>query len=332
MRIFENSKIRIHSSFLQNIPFIEKYSKVLAITRLFYIAFESFDFDNFDIVFSSSTRYAHSIITKPGVKHVAYINSPPKMFWEVGKYYFGRKILFILMKFFLPKLRQYDFYTRYRADLYISNSKNISNKLQTIYTIYSEHIYPFVEVKLPNPDKNYVAVRSFSKIDLDKLTSEKFFLVISRLTKWKKIDYVIEAFSKINCNLYIIGDGDMKSYYQNRFSKNIKILGFLTNQEKYNLLRSCEAVIIPQDEDFGLVIVESLIFGKPLLYYDHGGAREILNESLGTAFESQSAYSLIEAIERNKKKTYNYRDLQKASNSFSKERFFSRLNNYFDII
>ena len=315
--IFENSKIPLHCSFLQKIPFVTKFYKLLSITSLYYLAFSEFDFDSYDYVFSSSTRYAHYIITKPAVIHISYINSPPKMFWELEKYYFGRKNLLKIIKFFLPKLRIYDYYSRSYCDHTLVNSANISKKINQIYNETSEVLYPF----LPNHNDNSLVPFP--------INFEKYYVIISRLTKWKRIDYVIEAFNKNQKNLVVIGSGEVFEFYRKIAKPNIQLVGYLASPQKNFLLSNCEALIFPQDEDFGLVILEALKFSKPVIYYDRGGAREILNTSVGVSFTEQNELSLNSSIIQHENKKYIVSDFENLSRKFQKEIFFKKLNFFF---
>jgi len=315
--IFENSKIPLHSSFLQKIPFVTKFYKLLSITSLYYLAFSEFDFDSYNYVFSSSTRYAHYIVTKPSVIHISYVNSPPKMFWEVEKYYYGRKNLLKIIKFFLPKLRLYDYYSRSYCDCILANSANISKKINQIYNEASEVLYPF----LPNQINNSLVPFP--------INFEKYYVLISRLTKWKRIDYVIKAFNKNQKNLVVIGSGEVFEFYRKIAKPNIQLVGYLASPQKNFLLSNCEALIFPQDEDFGLVILEALKFSKPVIYYDRGGAREILNNSVGVSFIEQNELSLNSSIIQHENKKYIVSEFENLSRKFQKDIFFKKLNNFF---
>jgi len=307
---FLEEKLKFESSFLGRIPFSDKLYKVFFLSDLFYLAFESFDFSNYDIVFSSSTRFGHSVITKPSTLHISYINSPSKMLWEVDKYFFGKKFLYSMIKNFLPKKRVQDFVTQQRSDLIISNSRNILKKIHKIYHRDSIILHPFINLK---SSSNFV--------------KKDFFIVISRIIPWKRIEYVVEAFNLSRENLLIVGQGD-EVYLEKLKSianSNINFLGFVTNEEKYNLLGQAKALIVPQDEDFGLTIVEALNMGTPIIYYNKGGAQEILSKEFGEPFEFQEKNSLVQAINSFKSKTYSVENLKHYALKFSSENFIKEL-------
>ncbi len=303
--------VEYEESFLGKIPFIEKVSKVFFLTPLFYLACESFDFTNYDIVLSSSTRFAHSVVTRPETLHISYINSPSKTIWEVKKYFYGKEFLYGLIKNFLPDKRTYDFYTHQRADVLVSNSVNIFEKVKSIYRRESFVLYPFINTqnKISHKEKS------------------DYYLLVSRLVPWKRVDYVVEAFNE-NCkNLIIIGQGDKKhiSKLKSKAKKNISFLGFVSGDEKFIYLSKAQGLIVPQDEDFGLILLEALNFGTPIIYFNKGGAKEVLSKEVGTSYEFQNSTSLTEALKVSEGKDYNELSFKQNLQKFSKEEFVKNL-------
>lgn len=283
--IFKSHQIKYHQSFLGKIPFAQKFSKVFFFGNFFYYAFESFDFSDFDVVFSSSTRFGHSVVTKPTTFHISYINSPSKMLWEVNKYFYSKNLLYKIIKYFLPKKRIYDYITHQRADQVISNSLNIQKKVRKNYQRDSFVLYPFKKINI-NTKQN--------------IQNEKkdFYLLVSRIVPWKRIDYVIHAFNELGLNLKIAGVGDRK-YLKNLKSiskENIEFLGYVTEAQKLDLMRKAKFGISPQDEDFGLTNVEFLACGTPVIYFKRGGAQEIIGDSHGAPFLYQDKNCLKESI------------------------------------
>lgn len=314
-KIFENEGILYNESFLKNFPFCYHLSKIFFLFELYYIAFQSFDFDNFDIVISSSTRYAHSIITKPSTYHISYVNSLPKMFWEPEKYFAGKKFGFFLSNFF-PYFQKLDFYTQKHADLVITNSKNISKKYKNNIKRNPIVLYPYI---------NSNEGSSFEKGD--------FYLLISRMVSWKRIDYVLDTFSDLKGErIKIIGEGpELQTYRKEYSSKNIEFLGWVSEKDKFEYLKKSKGLIFPQDEDFGLVILEAIISKTPVVYYNKGGAGEILSSSVGVAFEFQNKDALIQAIKLNNSKIYRKEDFYLMSKRFSKDRFYKFLHTLIQI-
>jgi glycosyltransferase involved in cell wall biosynthesis len=310
---FKELNIEVIESFLGKLPFVRYYSKVLFLTPLFYISFESFDFTEYDFVISSSTRYGHSVITKPETIHISYINSPGKMMWETKKYFYGKKFLYQIFKNFLPLNRLYDYYSQHRSDYLIANSKNISSKIRKNYKLESQVLYPFI---------------NFEKIKKSNLPKKDYFILISRLIPWKRIDFVIEAFNELKLPLVIVGSGD-DSYIEKLKEKakdNITFVGFVSDSRKYQLLEEAKGLIFPQDEDFGLTMIESLYLNTPVIYFNNGGAKEILKEIYGIPFNYQDKNSLIEAL--NSYSERDFGDLMGYALNFRKEVFIEAISKF----
>lgn len=296
-RIFKEREIFYKESFLKNFPFCYKFSKLFFLVDLYYLSFQDFDFEEYDFVFSSSTRYAHSIFTKPNTFHISYINSLPKMYWEPEKYYSGKKFLKFLIKNFFPTLRLKDFYTQLIPDLVITNSLNIQKKLKKNFKRNSIILYPFLTIKY--------------EIDSRPREYQDYHLVISRLVSWKRIDYVLTAFNQLPTQkLKIIGSGPLFDYYKSKSFKNIEFLGYVSEELKQKLLNNAKSLIVPQDEDFGLVYIEAMRCKVPVIYLNKGGACEILNEKIGVPFNSQDSISLIKSIEILEKKSFSSQDFK----------------------
>lgn len=303
--IFAKNKIEYEESFLAKIPFCYKFHKLFFILDLFYYAFSSFDFSNFNVVISSSTRFGHFLITKPGVFHISYINSPARALWDEKRYFFKKGIIYNLIKKTLPLKRIYDFYSHTYADLLVSNSRNIKSKVKKIYHRNSLVLFPFHDLTLGNSSN----------------VSKEHFLVISRLVSWKRLDYVIKAFNQTGESLVIIGNGPEIKRYKKIAQENIKFLGYVNEKEKISLLSKSRALIFPQIEDFGITLLESLELECPIIYLNKGGAQEILNNNVGVSFENQDEKSLIEALDKFKYFNFNQNAKNKILKNYSKINF-----------
>lgn len=303
--ILTQKNLKFTQSFLVKIPYIDRFSKLLFFTNLYYLAFSEFNFDSFDIVFSSSTRYGHSVITKPDTFHISYINSPSRALWDEKRYFFGKKFLYLLIKNFLPSKRILDFYSQNYADLLISNSKNIARKVKKYYQKNSLILYPFLNQKETGsntPKKDY-------------------FLIISRLVAWKRFDFVIETFNQTAEKLIVVGSGPEFDRYRLKSQNNIVFKGYTSDEEKFELLKNAKALIFPQNEDFGITLLESLSVFCPIIYLNQGGAKEILNPKVGVSFKYQNQESLLSALNNFNKLSFRVADFKKILNLYSKEFF-----------
>jgi glycosyltransferase involved in cell wall biosynthesis len=306
--VFLKDKVTYCESFLKYLPFSYLYSRLIFLTNLFYLAFQDFNFDDYDFVFSSSTRFGHALVTKPNSFHISYINSPSRALWDERKYFFNKYIIHKIFKNLLPNKRVYDFFSQQNSDLIISNSKNIRSKVKKIYQRNSIILFPFV-----NLDSNMLVSKNISD----------YFLIVSRLVSWKRIDFVIEAFNLNSRRLIVIGDGNELEYYKKVSKPNIEFKGYVTEEEKKELFLNSQALLFPQDEDFGITILEALNSRTPIIYLNKGGAKEILNNKVGISFEDQNAEAVDNALSRFSNFEFDSLEAEKILSKYSKNTFVS---------
>lgn len=310
------SRGRIKTSFIQKIPFAAKFYKVLL--PLYPLAFESFDFSGYDIVISSTTRFAKSIITKPETLHICYINSVPRFLWDRGVFanYLPGFAAIVLRPFF-SYLRRWDKVASSRVDFYIANSKNAADDVEKYYGRKAFVVWPFVDLdffKVP-------------KVHNWQLKSQDYYLVVSRLVRWKKIETAIEAALTLGINLKIIGDGpDAGRLKKLAKSANIEFLGRVNRQTLCSLYQNAKALIVTQEEDFGIAAVEAGACGIPVIAYKKGGSGEIIEDGkTGVLFDSQSAQSLIDAINAASRVKWEILQIRKNALRFRKSNFLGNL-------
>ncbi|OGE11126.1 hypothetical protein A3A60_03390 [Candidatus Curtissbacteria bacterium RIFCSPLOWO2_01_FULL_42_26] len=304
---------RVKTSFIQKIPYATKFFKVLL--PLYPLAFESFNFDDYDLVISSTTRFAKAIITKPQTVHISYVNSIPRFLWEprTQSNYLPPAVRFILKPFF-KWLKKWDMVTSARPDAYIANSKNIQEKIKKIYGRKSQVVYPFAATNFYTP----------AKIHNWQLKNQKYFLIVTRLVKWKKIDIAIGAAIDLKFPLYIIGDGpDAKRLISlARNNKNIKFIGKVSPRVLRDYYRNSKCLIITQNEDFGIATVEAQSCGVPVVAFSAGGVMEIIkDDKTGIFFEKQTPESLKDAISRFNKLKWKVSTIRNNALRFSRSTF-----------
>ncbi len=276
---FGNKKII--TSFLQKIPFWKTFYK--SMLPLYPVGFEQFNFDDFDLVISHTTRFAKSIITKPETKHICYCHTPPRFLWHFS----GVKNYGIL-EMLMTKLRIYDQISANRTDEFIAGSENAKRRIKKIYRRDSKIIYPF--------------------IDLDRFKNIEtydggYFLVIGRPNRYKRFDLAINACRDLGYELKIIA-------------------GDLNDRMVLNILRGCTALIIPGEEDFGLTSLEAQALGKGVIAYRSGGSLEtVIEGKTGFFFDAQTSDSLKLAIKKFEEVKINPQDCKDNVNRFSKEKF-----------
>lgn len=277
---FVNKKIV--TSFLQQIPGWKSLYK--ALLPLYPIAFELFCFSDFDLVISHTTRFAKSIITKPKTKHICYCHTPPRFLWH-----FSGETGYRWLEPMMSKLRIYDQVSSRRVDFFIAGSENTKRRIKKVYKQDSRVVYPFIDLE------RFQDVETFDG---------RYFLVISRLNKYKRVDLAVEACARLGLPLKVIGSGselDKLIRLPRRFGtrNDIHFLGNLSDEMVVEVLAGCKALIIPGIEDFGLTSLEAQALGKPVIAYREGGVLEtVVDGKTGFFFNQQTVDSLASTLRR----------------------------------
>ena len=318
--------LKIKTSFLQRFPDFIKKSRILSF--LFYpFIFELFDFSNYDLVISITSSFAKSIITKPGTRHLCYLLTPTRYFWSHRDGYLSNKLINYLVGGYFDYVKKWDWIASQRSDKIISISETVRNRCLKYYKRNSEVIYPGFDIKywknIKDKILNIKTTDQISKI----LKNKKYFLVVSRLEQYKKVDLVIKVFNKLNDILIVVGEGTEEAKLKKLAGKNIIFLSRLSDVELGIFYSNAQALIMPQEEDFGYVSLEAQFFGCPVIAYKRGGTTEtVIDEKTGIFFNRQEEISLRRAIERFNRIKYNLRNKvrkfeMKNTERFSKERF-----------
>lgn len=269
---------KIITSFLQKIPGWKKIYKPLL--PLYALAFEQFDFSEFDLVISHTTRFAKSIITKPETKHICYCHTPPRFLWH-----FPSDKYPAILDFLFSGMRIFDRVYSTRVDFFIAGSINAKKRIEKIYRVKSQIVYPFVDLK------RFEGVEIFDG---------GYFLVIARLNYYKRIDLVIQSCAELKVRLKVVGTGSEYERLQRLVLKNggkIEFLGNLSDEIVVKLLAGCRALIISGNEDFGLTPLEAQALGKPVIAYKEGGVLETMKtDETGWFFTKQEVESIKEVM------------------------------------
>jgi glycosyltransferase involved in cell wall biosynthesis len=299
---------RVVTSYLQKYPeFIRKRYQLL-ITKM-PKAIELFDLNDFDVVISSSNAYAHGILTSVKTKHICYCHSPMRYVWDYKNEYLKEHKLGAISEFLatkiLKKIRFWDQIASDRPDLYIANSKYVQKRIKKYYRQESSVIYPPVDIeRFKVSDQN-----------------DDYFLIVSTLSPYKKVDLAVQLFNKIQKNLIVIGDGSQRRYLETIAAPNVKILGFKSDKEVEKYMEKCRGLIFSGEEDFGITPVEAMACGKPVLAYGKGGALEtVIEGKTGEFFYQPTVESMEEGMARlliNEKK-YKPQEIRKQAERFGK--------------
>ena len=318
LRKCKKEGIILKTSFMQYLPFKEKLNRIYAPFLFYCLAFENFNFDEYDIVLSMSSRFAHGVITKPKTTHICYMNTPGRMFWNPNEYFKSTdKLLAFLVRPFLSHLRIWDYTAAQRVDYFIANSKTPKERIKKYYGKDSAIIYPFVDNMYLNKPA------STQKGD--------YYLIISRLVPWKRIDIAIEAFNRLNIPLKVIGSGSDSSRLIKLGNNNIEFLGQLSEDEKIKYISECIALIQPQNEDFGITPLEAMALGKSVIAYGFGGALEtVIQRVTGEFFYNQTPDDITKTVTSFNPVNYKKEDCINQASKFTKEKFKTEIKNFVD--
>lgn len=305
----------VKTSFLQYFPFARSYHQLYA--PLMPFAFESFNFDKYDLVISVTSEAAKGIITKPETKHICYCLTPTRYLWSGYEDYFSNKLLKIVSWIFVYHLRAWDKMAARRVDKFIAISSEVQKRIKKYYDRESTIVYP--PIGLSSTDYGLQQKR---KAVVGSPSPESFFLIVSRLVPYKRIDLAVKVFNKLGLKLKIIGKGSQETRLKETANENIEFLGYLTDKELVKYYKGCLALIFPGREDFGLTILEAQSFGKPVIAYRGGGALEtVIEGKTGIFFDSQKQKSLEEAIKKFMSKKFNPKDAINNSKNFGFDKF-----------
>lgn len=244
-------------------------------------AVEAFDLSDFDVVVSSSSAYAHGVVTNLDTTHICYYHSPMRYAWDYTHQYVKDQQLGLfgelLVSKMLHKVREWDYLAGKRVDVSLANSKTVRNRIRKYYREEAEIIYPPVDTeRFEAHPKN-----------------EGYFLIVSQLTKYKRIDLAVELFNKLGKRLVVIGTGPEEKRLKRMAAENVDILGFKSDEVVKEYLENCRAFIFPGEDDFGIAPVEAMACGKPVLGLRKGGLTETLLEGVtGEFFEEQTLESM----------------------------------------
>ncbi|KKQ35985.1 MAG: Glycosyl transferase group 1 [candidate division WS6 bacterium GW2011_GWA2_37_6] len=308
----EVSRHKIYTSFVNKLPLKKIFWKILLPLHIRF--FRNLDLSGYDLVISSSAGFAKFIEVKAPTKHIAYIHTPPRFLWGFETSFF-HKIPFpikALLKPILKKWNKLDYYYARKASLVVTNSRNIQEKIHKCYGINAKIVYPPVDIE--------------SILKAQEEPKQNFYLVVSRLHKYKNIDLIIKAFNKNRHKLIIVGDGPERKYLKEIAGSNIEFEGFIDEQAKIRLLKQAKAFLFAAEEDFGIVMVEALAAGTPVIAYAKGGALEIIKEgSNGIFFSKQDPDLVNDSIIALEKLSFRKSDIVQSARNFSSQIFEQKI-------
>ena len=285
-------KREINTSFIQSLPFgksnVQKYLPLLP------FAIEQFDLSKYDLIISSSHAVSKGVLTSPDQLHISYVHTPMRYAWDQMNTYIDKSNLAkfgfeLPLRYFLYKLREWDFSSSQRIDYLISNSNFTARRIKKYWGLNSEVIHPPVDVE---------------RFEYKK-TRGDFYLSVNRIVPNKRIDLLVNAFNKLGLPLIIIGDGPERNSLEKIAKPNIKFLKKLPNSAVENYMARCRAFVYAGLEDFGIAPVEAMAAGSPVIAFGRGGVLDTINccyssnkdkISNGILFRNQTSSDLVDSI------------------------------------
>jgi len=309
-------KFTVRTSYLQKIPILNLRHEF--IPYLMPFAFESFKFSGFDLVISVTSEASKGIIVPPATPHVCLCLTPTRYLWSGYNEYFKNPLLKFMTKPIVWYLRKWDILASTRPDAYIAISQTIKQRIKKYYQRDSTVIYPPSDRLFLNGPKN-----------TEKPTDKNYFLVVSRLVDYKKIDIAVAACTKLKLPLVVVGEGNEYEKLESIAGTNVIFKGKVTDRELISYYKNCRALIFPGEEDFGITMVEVQLAGKPVIAFKAGGAVEIVkNKVTGVFFVRQNVSALCSVLINFKDNRYNSKDCRKNAQRFSEKKFKKEFLNF----
>ena len=291
---------KIHTSFLNRLPWA-KSNKFTWFLPLMPLAIEQFDLSEFDLIISISHAVAKGVVTGPDQRHLSYICSPMRYVWDLQHQYLApmSSPIRFFAKLLFHYLRFWDVRSSFGVDRILAISQFVSRRVKKCYNRDAEVVYPWIDTDFFTPGSR----------------RENFYVVVSRLVPYKKIDLIVDAFRSLpDRRLVVIGDGPELAHLKNALPGNVDLLGFQSREIIRDTLQRGKAFLFAAIEDFGIAPLEAQACGMPVIAFAKGGVTETIIPSgngvaTGVFFHEQTAQSIVDAILR----------FEKMSDFFSEE-------------
>ncbi len=319
--------MKVHASWMNHLPSIGRDCRYCR--PLFPRTIERFALRDYDLVLSSSHCVAKGV-SPGGALHIAYLHAPMRYVWDMHDLYFGSDAGFLAklgMRLSRKYLQQWDLRSSERVHFYLANSNNVAAKIKELYRREATVIHPPVDI-----ERFYLSQGPKS-----------YFLIVSALVPYKRIDIAVDAFNELKLPLKIAGDGPLRKMLEERAGPNIEFLGWAEGRQLADLYACCQAFILPGEEEFGIAALEAQASGRPVLAYARGGVLETVvalnvceqgatsqSSATGIFFDQPSACSLIAAVEEYQKRQqlFDPGAIRLHASSFSRGRFKERIRSY----
>jgi glycosyltransferase involved in cell wall biosynthesis len=300
---------RIHTSFIQRLPLVSRFYRQYL--PLFPMAVEQFDFEGFDLIVSVSHCCVKSIIRPADARHICYCLTPMRYAWDQFDAYFGParigSLASRLMRPAMARLARWDRDTAGRADRYVAISHYVAGRIARYYNREASVVYPPVDTDFFHPDT---------------VAPERFAVIVSALVPYKRIDLAIDACARAGVPLKIAGDGPERAALARRAPGEVEFLGRVSDEDIRDLYRRAAVVVLPGEEDFGIVPLEAQACGRPVVALGRGGACEtVVGGETGLLVDEPSADAFADAIDRAVHRRFDSARIRQHAERFSRGRF-----------
>ncbi len=308
---------KVTTSFIQRFPGAKtRYQNYLPFMP---VAVEQFDLSGYDLVISSESGIAKGVITKPETCHICYCHSPMRYLWNMYFDYMDNERPGFLKRNFISwyfnYLRLWDLASASRVDHFVCNSDNVRKRIKKYYRREAEVIYPPVDIEKYRPGGQ----------------KKDYYLIVSQLVSYKRIDLAVRAFNKLGKELIIIGKGPELNKLKREAGPNIRFHGWIENSELARYYAEAKAFVFPGEEDFGITPVEAQACGTPVIGFGRGGLLEtVIDGKTGVFFERQEPENIIDAVKRfeSSENSFDKKDIRDNAVRFGKEVFEERFKGF----
>ncbi len=315
---------RIFTAFTNRLPF--KARRYRYYLPLFPTAIELFNFKGYDLILSTSHCAAKGVRTPPDALHISYLHTPMRYVWDMYEEYFGADKIGAVQRVIIPLfanyLRMWDVSSANRVDYFIANSRHVANRIGKYYRREAAVIHPPVDIASPRAGE----------------TTGDYYLIVSALVPYKRVDLAIEVFNRLGKPLRIIGSGPEERKLKKMAGKTVHFLDWQPAEKLAGHYAGCRALIFPGEEDFGIVPVEAQACGKPVIAFAKGGALETVigydgsNEGActGVFFREQGETALGEAVARFESLQWDAAVIRSHAQKFGKVQFTRQIQKFIE--
>jgi glycosyltransferase involved in cell wall biosynthesis len=306
----------IRTTWMQKVPLVKK--KHQPFMPLYPAAFESFDLSGYDLVLSSSSAFCHGVLTRPETCHVCYCHTPTRFMWNYFDYVKRENLGQQQQRALVPilfSLRTWDRVSADRVDYWIANSRLVRQRIAKFYRRQSKVIHPPVNAARFQPSDGH----------------DDYFLALSRLIPYKRIDLAVQACTRIGARLLVAGSGREAERLKRLAGPTVEFLGRVDDEQMVQLYARCKAFLFPGEEDFGITPLEAMASGRPVIAYESGGALDTVVPGVtGAFFGEQTVDSLVRALESFDADGYDAAAIRAHAETFDSAVFRARIRDYVD--